>query len=99
VPDDVAVIGFGGSEITAYLNPPLSTVSIENRAMGCRAVRLLLDRIAPSGGSSGGSGLGAVAPTLVRTEPRLIVRASTVPAGLAAPAPANAPVSLSLTPE
>jgi LacI family transcriptional regulator len=72
IPDDVAVIGFGGSEITAYLEPPLSTVQIENREMGYQAVRLLLDRV----------GSAAAAPALVRTEPRLIVRASTAPASV-----------------
>lgn len=70
VPEDVAVIGFGGSEITAFLEPPLSTVQIENRAMGYQAVRLLLDRV----------GAPAAAASLVRTEPRLVVRASTAPA-------------------
>jgi LacI family transcriptional regulator len=69
VPDDVAVIGFGGSEITAFLNPPLSTILIENRAMGYQAVRLLLDRV----------GTPEVPSALVRTEPRLIARASTSP--------------------
>jgi LacI family transcriptional regulator len=67
VPGDVAVIGFGGSEITAFLNPPLSTVLIQNREMGYQAVRLLLARV----------GVADAAPALVRTEPRLVVRAST----------------------
>lgn len=71
VPEDVAVIGFGGSEITAFLEPPLSTVQIENREMGYQAVRLLLERV----------GTTTSAPTVVRTEPRLVVRASTAPTG------------------
>jgi LacI family transcriptional regulator len=68
VPDDVAVIGFGGSEITGFLNPPLSTIMIENCAMGYQAVRLLLDRV----------GAPDVPSARIRTEPRLIARASTV---------------------
>jgi LacI family transcriptional regulator len=68
IPHDVAVVGFGGSEITAFLEPPLSTVQIQNREMGVRAVRLLLDRIADP----------LAPPALIRTEATLIARASTV---------------------
>ncbi len=67
----MAVIGFSGSEITAFLEPPLSTVQIDNREVGYRAVRLLLERLGPA----------AAAPAPVWIEPRLTVRASTAPAG------------------
>jgi LacI family transcriptional regulator len=68
VPEDVAVIGFGGTDLTAFVHPPLSTVLIQNRDMGYQSVRLLLDRIVAQ----------EITPALVKTDVELIVRGSTV---------------------
>lgn len=45
VPKDMAVIGFDDIEISAYLNPPLTTVRVHTELMGRTAVQLLLERI------------------------------------------------------
>ncbi|MCL4535355.1 MAG: LacI family transcriptional regulator [Bacteroidetes bacterium] len=67
VPENMAVIGFGGNEISTVVNPPLSTVFIRNFEMGRRAVELLLERVADSR-----------SPQVVEeTEAHLIIRAST----------------------
>lgn len=46
VPGDLAVCGFGGLDFTAATAPPLTTVAIDGRAIGRKAVELLLDRAA-----------------------------------------------------
>jgi LacI family transcriptional regulator len=46
VPRDVAVIGYGNTELTAYTQPPLTVVHQDKLAVGALAVRVLLDRIA-----------------------------------------------------
>lgn len=67
VPENMAVIGFGGNEISTVVNPPLSTVFIANFQMGRRAVDLLLERVADRS-----------APAVVEeTEANLIIRSST----------------------
>lgn len=45
VPEDMAVVGFDDIEISAYLNPPLTTVRAHTEHMGRAAVQLLLERI------------------------------------------------------
>lgn len=45
VPKDAAVIGFDDIEISAYLNPPLTTVRVHTELMGRTAAQLLLERI------------------------------------------------------
>lgn len=45
VPEQMAVLGFGGSKVGEYLEPPLSTMTLPMRAIGSQAARLLLDRI------------------------------------------------------
>ncbi|MBV9171534.1 MAG: LacI family DNA-binding transcriptional regulator [Chloroflexi bacterium] len=45
VPQDVAVVGFGNTEMSAYTQPPLTSVGQERLAVGSAAVRLLLERI------------------------------------------------------
>ena len=67
VPGDLAVIGFGGSEVAAFANPSLSTIAVPNYQMGRMAVDLLLERV---------DGKGVTAPRIV-TEPQLILRGST----------------------
>lgn len=45
VPDDVAVVGFGNTEMSAFTQPPLTTVAQQRLAVGSAAVRLLLQRL------------------------------------------------------
>ncbi|OBZ08565.1 MULTISPECIES: LacI family DNA-binding transcriptional regulator [Bacillales] len=45
VPEDMAIVGFDDIEISAYLNPPLTTVRAHTEHMGKAAVQLLLERI------------------------------------------------------
>ena len=46
IPEDVAVVGFDGSPMARYTDPPLSTVHQPVEAMGREMSRLLLSRIA-----------------------------------------------------
>ncbi|MGM0882069.1 MAG: LacI family DNA-binding transcriptional regulator [Bacillota bacterium] len=45
VPEDMAVVGFDDIEISAFLNPPLTTVRAHTEHMGRTAVQLLLERM------------------------------------------------------
>ncbi|WP_054026759.1 LacI family DNA-binding transcriptional regulator [Bacillus sp. FJAT-28004] len=45
VPEDMAIVGFDDIEISAFLNPPLTTVRAHTEHMGRMAVQLLLERI------------------------------------------------------
>lgn len=44
VPEDMAVIGFDDIEVSAYVNPPLTTVKVYPEQIGKTAVQLLVDR-------------------------------------------------------
>jgi len=46
VPRDVAVVGYGNTELTAFTQPPLTVVHQDKLAVGALAVRVLLGRIA-----------------------------------------------------
>jgi len=65
VPGDMAVTGFGDSEISAYVSPSLTTLSIPFEEMADRAVQGILHRIR-----------GGPAPKRTVFSPRLIVRES-----------------------
>lgn len=52
VPDDIAVIGFDGTELTEMTSPKLSTVLQPSRQIGCRAVQLLLKQIDEPGSAA-----------------------------------------------
>jgi DNA-binding LacI/PurR family transcriptional regulator len=70
VPEDVSVVGFDDSLLTAYLDPPLTTIRQPVRDMALAAVSSLLDEIG-----------GAKAPrTELLYRPELVVRGSTAPA-------------------
>ncbi|SEG10680.1 DNA-binding transcriptional regulator, LacI/PurR family [Thermomonospora echinospora] len=70
VPEDVSVVGFDDSPMTAYLDPPLTTVRQPVREMGLAAVGSLLEEIG-----------GTKAPrTELLYRPELVVRRSTAPA-------------------
>ncbi|MEU6412020.1 LacI family DNA-binding transcriptional regulator [Microbispora sp. NPDC046933] len=77
VPEDVSVVGFDDSPMTAYLDPPLTTIRQPVRDMGLAAVASLLDEI---------RGLPAPRTELLH-RPELVVRRST------APVPANLPAA------
>ena len=68
VPGDVSVVGFDAIPLAAYLDPPLTTLSLPAHDLGRAAGRAILDRIA---------GRPVAGRTLLPTE--LIVRASTAP--------------------
>ncbi|GII79988.1 HTH-type transcriptional regulator MalR [Sphaerisporangium rufum] len=69
VPEDVSVVGFDDSPMTAYLDPPLTTLRQPVRDMGLAAVASLLDEI---------RGLPAPRTELLH-RPELVVRRSTGP--------------------
>ena len=58
VPDDLAVVGFDGSEEGAYTVPTLTTVDPDKAAIAERAVERIAERIAggPDGRRHGGGG-------------------------------------------
>ena len=87
VPEDVSVVGFDDSTMTAYLDPPLTTIRQPVREMGLSAVSSLLDEIG-----------GILAPrTELLYRPELVVRRSTAPAVPTAPAALPAPAVLPAT--
>lgn len=45
VPEEMAIAGFDDIEVSAYVNPPLTTVKVHPEQIGRTAVQLLLDRI------------------------------------------------------
>jgi LacI family transcriptional regulator len=72
VPDDIGVVGYGNTEITAFTQPPLTSVGQQRLAVGARAVRVLLKRIEQR----------TALPTKPRTHvvpTQLVVRESTSP--------------------
>ena len=69
VPEEVSVVGFDDSPLTAYLDPPLTTVRQPVREMGLAAVSTLLEEI---GGTKAPS-------TELLYRPELVVRRSTAP--------------------
>lgn len=44
VPEEMSIIGFDDIDVSAYVNPPLSTVKVYPEEIGKMAVQLLLDR-------------------------------------------------------
>jgi LacI family transcriptional regulator, gluconate utilization system Gnt-I transcriptional repressor len=47
VPDDLSIIGFGDFEIGRVINPPLTTVHVDFRALGERTGKLIIDLLKP----------------------------------------------------
>jgi LacI family transcriptional regulator len=78
VPQDVAVVGYGNTEVTAYCQPTLTCVAQDKPAVGARAVRVLLRRVAQRAAGRRWRARVHRIPT------RLVVREST--AGAAGPA-------------
>src|SRR5262245_37452364 len=74
VPQDVSVIGFDDIPAAAFHNPSLTTIKQPLHEMGKLAAEYLLKRIA--------EGPDAPAPEEVTVEPELIIRQSTMTAGV-----------------
>lgn len=70
VPNDVAVVGFDATPLTAELDVPLTTVDLPMEDMCRAAVEMLMRRLQPDTPPD---------PQRVRIPPRLIVRASSGP--------------------
>ncbi len=45
IPQDIAVVGFDGTELSEMVSPPLSTIKQPSRDIGRKAVDLLLNKI------------------------------------------------------
>ncbi len=45
VPDDLAIVGFGDSDVSRVCQPPLTTISVPHRQIGIEAGRALLARL------------------------------------------------------
>lgn len=69
VPDDISVVGFDDIELSEHYLPALTTIRQDRTALGCRAAKLLLERLRPHAPPS---------PGLVETiDVALVVRGST----------------------
>ncbi len=49
VPDDIALVSIDNIEMAEYTNPPLTTINVQKRAMGTKAVELIVTRSAVKG--------------------------------------------------
>ena len=72
VPDDLAIIGFDGIAEAAYFWPPLTTISQDQHALGCTAVRELVHNIERSREEK-----EAVEPKVEWLQAELVIRCST----------------------
>lgn len=45
VPEDIAVVGFGDSDVSRVCQPPLTTIAVPHRQIGIEAGRALLARL------------------------------------------------------
>ena len=73
VPDDISVVGFDDEDISAFMQPPLSTVVLPHEEMARWAVGTLLDEQLP-----------AASPRRVKIECPLINRGSIGPVSVRA---------------
>ncbi len=72
VPDDVAVAGFDDIVMSAFTDPPLTTVRHPSSAVGGRAAELLFERLAEAGGVR----TDLETPRLERVPCELVIRRS-----------------------
>ncbi|MFB8891857.1 MULTISPECIES: LacI family DNA-binding transcriptional regulator [Microbacterium] len=84
VPDDVSVVSFDDVSFAQWLRPGLTTFALPHRAMGKRAVELLIDRVEASKDGTG-AGDGAVAPSLLPMPLRVRASVREVDAAAAVP--------------
>lgn len=68
VPEDVALIGYDGINLTSFTNPTLSTIAQPKKEIAQNAIRLLIERI----------GNNSLEPRNVILQPELIIRESTI---------------------
>jgi len=52
IPGETAIISIDNIEIAEYTNPPLTTINVQKRVMGCRAVEMIMNRSAGRGESA-----------------------------------------------
>jgi DNA-binding LacI/PurR family transcriptional regulator len=67
IPNDISIVGFDGSPVCEFCNPPMSSIEQPLEAMGRAGVELLLERVE-------GSAPGA--PRVVKLPSRLVMRGS-----------------------
>ena len=72
VPEDVALLGFGNSDLTSIAGVGISTIDLRKYEIGQASVEILVDRI---------EGRPSKGPRQVVLEPRLVVRRSTAGGG------------------
>ncbi|AFJ46349.1 LacI family DNA-binding transcriptional regulator [Shimwellia blattae] len=60
VPDDLAIVGFGDSDVSRVCQPPLTTIAVPHRQIGIDAARALLARLSGRPWQS----TGAISPVL-----------------------------------
>jgi LacI family transcriptional regulator len=60
IPDDVSVVSFDDASVAGWLRPGLTTFALPHRALGRRAVELLLDLVGQKGDQASGQGPGHV---------------------------------------
>jgi LacI family transcriptional regulator len=83
VPGDVSVVGFDDVDLSAYVDPPLTTIAQQTGEMGRRAVAQLTERLRSRSRRTAGGGAmkrrGAAGPEIL-LDVHLVVRGSTGPA-------------------
>ncbi|MNV36624.1 HTH-type transcriptional repressor CytR [compost metagenome] len=45
IPRDIAILGFGDTDIASEIEPGLTTIGVDSRKLGARAGQLLLQRL------------------------------------------------------
>jgi DNA-binding LacI/PurR family transcriptional regulator len=68
IPHDISIVGFDDTDMSAHLDPPLTTVRVPSRRMGEDIAQYIIRRLE--------SGAAEVPPAL---QAELIVRSSTAP--------------------
>jgi DNA-binding LacI/PurR family transcriptional regulator len=96
VPDDISVVGFDDVSLSAFVDPPLTTIAQSTAAMGRWAVEQLTKRLGrtaagapPSAGESGDGSMDDEPAPHVVLPVRLEIRGSTGPAPVAGGASAG----------
>jgi DNA-binding LacI/PurR family transcriptional regulator len=72
IPEDISVIGFDGIELSAYTEPPLTTLLISRRDLAATAFRSLYQRRSQATGKRNGNREYVI-------QPQLVIRQSTAP--------------------
>ncbi len=71
VPNEVAIVGFGGSDVASMVTPDLTTISVPLYSIGITAMQELLHLIDGTGEEH----------RQVNVEPEILIRGSSVPVG------------------